>query len=228
MTFTMQGLVQFAPKLVDGKAVWSESLSLPTNLVSGTASGEANGYWSGTLTIPSADDDTIDLVSLALSAFGATGTTGFASVKHLVILNQSERVTLTVEPGASNGWDQIGATTVGKSGIMVIHSPVAGLPVGGASKTVKITNEGTVTTLAGNTTTGSSAATITGLSSTTGLAAGMTITGTGIPAGAKIASITNSTSLVMTANATATGTAVSLDFAWPAAVVKVYVAGILD
>lgn len=226
MVFTMSGLIQFASKLVDGKATLADSVSVQTNLASGTGSGQADGCWSGTLTIPATDDETIDLLSLALSAFGASGTTAFASVKHLAIVNQSERVALTVEPGASNGWDQIGATEIGKSGSMTLFSPVAGLTVGGTSKTIKVTNNGTVTMLTGNTTNAS--ANVTGISSTTGLAAGMIVSGTGIPSGAKIASITNSTSLVLSANATATGTAVSLDFAWPDAVVKVYVAGILD
>jgi hypothetical protein len=228
MSFRMTGFVQFAGTLASGNAALSDSVSLPTNLADGTASGQANGYWSDIVTLPASDDHTIDLLSLAVSAFGLSGTTGFASVKHLLLQNTSDQVALTVQPGDVDGWDQIGVTAVGKSGIMVLHSPVAGLAVGGSAKTVKITNEGTVTTLTGDTTTGSGANTITGLSSTSGLTVGMTITGTGIPAGAKIASITNGTSLVMTADATAIGTGVSLDFAWPDAEVRIYIAGILD
>lgn len=230
MTFSMQGLVQFTPKIVDGRSVLSDSVSVTTNLTNGTTSGKANGYWSGTLTIPAADNDTIDLLALSFAAFGLTGTVALASVKYIAMVNESENVTLTVEPGASNGWDQISGFNVGKGGTLVMHSGIDGLPVGGSSKTVKVTNNGTVTTLTGETTTGSGANTITGLSSTSGLSAGMTITGAGIPAGAKIASITSSTALVMTANATASSGSggVSLDFAWPAAVVKVYIAGILD
>lgn len=45
---------------------------------------------------------------------------------------------------------------------------------------------------------------------TTGLVAGMSVSGTGIPAGATILSITNSTTFVLSSNATATGTLVSL------------------
>lgn len=61
------------------------------------------------------------------------------------------------------------------------------------------------TTLTGaSTTTGSSIVTV---SSTANLAVGAAISGTGIPAGATIASITDATHFVVSANATATGTA---------------------
>lgn len=225
-TFSMTGSIQFTPKLVDGRATLTDPFSSVLDLSNGTDEGQADGFWSGTLTIPAGNSETLDLTALALSAFGASGTLYFASVKHLAVVNQSANVSLAVEPGASNGWGEFGGTTVGKSGTLVIYSPVVGLPVGGTSKTITITNDGSVATLTGNTT--SASATVSGLSSTTGLAAGMNVTGTGIPTGTQIASITNGTSLVLTANATATGTGVSLNFAWPDAVVKVCVAGVLD
>lgn len=226
MTFSMFGRFQSSYRLIDGNSLRSDSVNLETNLAEGTGPGQANGYWSGTLSIPSGDDETIDLLALAVSAFGASGTTAFASIKHLVIQNTSDKVACTVEPGAANGWDQIGATSLGASGILHVWSPGSGLPVGGSARTLTVANAGTVTTLAGDTT--SASQNVMGLSSTSGLAAGMTVTGTGIPAWAKIASVTNGTSLALTANATATGTGVNLNFAWPDAVVRVYVAGILD
>lgn len=61
----------------------------------------------------------------------------------------------------------------------------------------------------GNTTAGS--ATVSGLTSTTDLAIDMLVTGTGIPAGTYIKSITDSTTIELTNNATATGSP-SLDF----------------
>jgi hypothetical protein len=51
------------------------------------------------------------------------------------------------------------------------------------------------------------------MASTFGIKLGMTITGTGIPVGTTVASITNSTTLVMTANASATNAKVYLTFA---------------
>lgn len=226
MSFTMSGTIQFTPKLVDGSATLSSNVSRLLTLVNGTASGQADAYWQGALTLGPGDDETIDLFALAFSALGGSGTVSLASVKLLVVANDSANVDLTVEPGASNGWDQFGGAYVGKGGTMVLYSPVAGLPVGGSAKTVRILNNGTVATMDGDTTNAS--ANVTGLSDTSGLAVGMLVIGTGIPAGAKIASITNGTSLVLTANATATDTDVSLDFQWPDAVVSVYAVGVAD
>lgn len=227
MSFTMSGSLSLYPKRTDGPVTWSETISASLALANGTGAGQANGYWSGTQTIPAADDVTIDLLALSYNAFGDSGTVSLASVKCLVVENTSTTTTVTMEPGASNGWSKIdGAIDIAPKGLVLIHVPAAGLAVTGSSKTLLFTNTDTVTTLSGNTTSGS--ANVTGISSTTGLSAGMLVSGTGIPANAKIASITNGTSLVISANATATGTGVSLDFQWPAAVVKVNVAGILD
>lgn len=227
MTFNMTGTMSIYPKFVDGAITWSETISSEFTLTNGTGSAQANGYWSDTLSIDAGASETIDLLALAFAAFGDSGTIAFASVKSLVVVNQSATTKLAIGPGATNGWGEMaGDVAVGKSGVFVLHSPVSGLPVGGASKTLTITNTDAVTTLSGNT--ASASANVTGLSSTTGLVAGMIATGSGIPAGAKISSITNSTSLVLTANATATATGVSIDFEWPPATVKVYAAGILD
>jgi hypothetical protein len=61
---------------------------------------------------------------------------------------------------------------------------------------VSVTQTGTLT---------SAAATVTGLASTTGLAVGMAVSGTGVPAGATIATITSLTALTLSANSTVTG-----------------------
>lgn len=229
MSFTMQGSSQFVAKLFDGKSSLTESVLMPTSLADGSTAGKANGYWSGTLQIAAGNNATFNLTALDFSTLGLTGSVILASVKYLAIVNQSQNVTLTVEPGATDGWDQIGATVVGKGGSLVLFSGIDGLPLTATSKVVKVTNNDTVTTLTGNTTTGSGAATITDLSSTAGLAVGMTVTGTGIPAGAKIAAV-GTTEVTMNASATVDSESlgVSLAFAWPDASVKVYAAGILD
>jgi hypothetical protein len=67
--------------------------------------------------------------------------------------------------------------------------------------------------LTGNTTNGSS--TISGLSSTSGLAVGMSVIGKGIPSGATVATIASSTSITLSASATAPGTGVPLAFTYP-------------
>jgi hypothetical protein len=64
--------------------------------------------------------------------------------------------------------------------------------------------------LAGNTTNAS--ATISNLPSTANLRVGMVLEGSGIPAGTRIASIVNGTSITISANATATATGVSFRF----------------
>lgn len=227
MAFTMTGSLSLFPKFVEGSFAWSDNIAATIGFTNGTGSNQADGYWSTTLTIDAADDDTLDLAALSFSAFDGTGTIAFDSVKTLIVINESTTTALTIEPGSSNGWDELaGALSIGKAGVFVLHSPVAGLAVTGTSKTLLISNTDTVNTLTGNTTTGQKA--VTGLSSTTGLVAGMLASGSGIPTGATIASITNSTSIMLSANATATATGVSIDFQWPAATVKVYAAGILD
>lgn len=227
-SFTLSGIVQFAPKLVDGIATWASSTSRPLTLVNGTAAGQANATWQDVFTIEAGDSETIDLLSLPFTALGGSGTVSLASIKLLAVANDSANVTLTVVPGDVDGWDQLGGVYVGKGGTLLFFSPVEGFPVGASTKTVKITNDGTVTTLTGDTTSGSAA--VVGISDTSGLAAGMAVSGTGVPAGTKIASITNGTSLVMTANATATSGSggTSLDFQWPAASVSVYAVGVAD
>jgi hypothetical protein len=57
-----------------------------------------------------------------------------------------------------------------------------------------------------NGTTASGSPTVTGLSGTAGMAAGMSVSGTGIPAGTTIAAVASGTSLMLSANATASGT----------------------
>ncbi len=225
-TFTLSGSVQFIPKLVDGAVTWTDSVSSGTVLSSGTGSGQANGYWSGTLTVATGGAVTIDLTALAYSLFGGTGTVAFATVKHLVLINQSAGVSLTVGPGTSNGWSQMSGAILGKSGIIVAHSPVTGLPVTSTSKTLKVTSTDASVTLAGSIASGS--ATVAGLSSTANLAAGMSVTGTGIPANTKISAVTSGYTVTLTANATATNASASLTFQWPSAVVNVYVAGVLQ
>jgi hypothetical protein len=66
---------------------------------------------------------------------------------------------------------------------------------------------GTINTT-GNTTSGS--ATISPVASTAGVVVGMSVTGTGIPAGATVLSFVTNTSITLTASATATGSGVAL------------------
>jgi len=62
-------------------------------------------------------------------------------------------------------------------------------------------------------TTTSASAVITVMSSTVGITAGMSVTGTGIPLGATVLSIVPATSITISANATASGSLIALTFA---------------
>jgi hypothetical protein len=53
----------------------------------------------------------------------------------------------------------------------------------------------------------------------------MAVSGTGIPAGATVASITSGTAITLSAPATATGASVALTVQW-VAVVEIYVVGV--
>ena len=67
--------------------------------------------------------------------------------------------------------------------------------------------------MTGSTTNGSD--TITGLASTTGLVVGMGVSGTGIPAGATVATIVSSSSISLSVPATASGSGISIVFTYP-------------
>ncbi|HYE85703.1 MAG TPA: VCBS domain-containing protein, partial [Vicinamibacterales bacterium] len=81
-----------------------------------------------------------------------------------------------------------------------------------ATRTVSyaITADSVGVALAGNTS--NSSTTLSGLSSTSNLAVGMAVSGTGIPAGTTITAIPSATSVILSAAATANATGVSLTF----------------
>jgi hypothetical protein len=98
----------------------------------------------------------------------------------------------------------------------LLSQPVSGANVQGTVflNTSGVTfYNGTSFSLTGNTTINSTS--VTNISSTTNIIAGMTVTGTGIPANTTVVSKT-STSIIISNQATATGTAVSLSFTAPA------------
>lgn len=223
-TFSQQGSIQVVPRLVDGLAVLASNAGRQLALTNGTASGQANGYHTQTLSIAAGESTTIDLRSLPVSLLGASGTLALASVKTLLVLNLAESTGITVAPGTTDGWDKLGTTPLGGSGTLLIHSPASGVATSATSKTLRLTNTDSIATLSGNTTAGS--ATVSGLSSTSGLEVGMLVAGAGIPAGSTITTIANGTSVVISANATANGSAVSLTFRRPPASVEIHAVGI--
>ncbi len=223
-TLVHDSSVQVRSAYTDGAIVISRDTNLRTDLVNGTASGQANGLWFGSLSLAAAAATTLDLRALSVAILGGTVTTGFSAVKQIMISNASTGATLTVDAGSTNGWAQVTAYLLGASGVSVSYAPVAGLPTTATSKTLRITNNTTAVVSAGNTTTDSTA--VAGISSTASLAVGMAVSGTGIPAGTTVAGITSSTAVTLSASATATGSAVSLTYQWVASV-DVWIVGVL-
>ena len=222
-TLTHTGSVQFRTLLADGEVKIARDLTLKTDLADGSGTGQANLYWSGTLSLNAAASTTLDVSLLESVIFGSLVYASPASIKSLTIRNTSPGATVRVEPGATNGWSQIPGHNVGKSGVAIHYAPVDGLPVTASSRTVKFTNNATAISATGATTNGSTA--VTGLASTSSMVVGMAVSGTGIPAGATVASITSGTAITLSTPATATGASVALTVQWVANV-EIYVVGV--
>jgi hypothetical protein len=222
-TLTHTGSVQFRTLLADGEVKIARDLTLKTDLADGSGTGQANLYWSGSLSLNAAASTTLDVSLLESVIFGSLVYASPASIKSLTIRNTSPGATVRVEPGATDGWAQIPGHNVGKSGVAIHYAPVDGLPVTASSRTVKFTNNATAISATGATTNGSTA--VTGLASTASMVVGMAVSGTGIPAGTTVASITSGTAITLSAPATATGASVSLTVQW-VAVVEIYVVGV--
>lgn len=222
-TLTHTGSVQFRTLLADGEVKIARDLTLKTDLADGSGTGQANLYWSGSLSLNAAASTTLDVSVLESVIFGSLVYASPASIKSLTIRNTSPGATVRVEPGVTNGWSQIPGHNVGKLGVAIHYAPVDGLPVTASSRTVKFTNNATAISATGATTNGSAA--VTGLASTASMVVGMAVSGTGIPAGTTVASITSGTAITLSAPATATGASVSLTVQW-VAVVEIYVVGV--
>jgi hypothetical protein len=222
-TLTHTGSVQFRTLLADGEVKVARDLTLKTDLADGSGTGQANLYWSGTLSLNAAASNTLDVSLLESVIFGSLVYASPASIKSLTIRNTSPGATVRVEPGATDGWSQIPGHNVGKLGVAIHYAPVDGLPVTASSRTVKFTNNATAISATGATTNGSTA--VTGLASTASMVVGMAVSGTGIPAGTTVAGITSGTAITLSAPATATGASVALTVQWVANV-EIYVVGV--
>lgn len=228
-SFSMFGTVQVSPTWTDGSVVDSTTINLALALASGTGDDQADAYWVKTYSLAAGGDDSFDLTALPRSAFGASGNVYLWKVKALVLRNLSSVTTFTVGGSPTNRWagfSSSGTLTVAPDGIVVATAPKAGFVTSSSSKVMSIVNTDQAYALTGNTTSGQVA--VTGLSSTSSLLVGMSVTGTGIPAGATIAAITSGTAITLSVAATAAGTGVSLSFENPAAELQVMAIGVLD
>jgi Tfp pilus assembly protein PilX len=115
---------------------------------------------------------------------------------------------ITMSPGGSSDVNWTGNGSIYVNGVVKKSSNnnICGPPKAGAGATgygCATTWDSAQTTLTGTVTAGST--TVSGLASTTGLSAGMFVTGNGIPTGAKIASVVDSTTITLSAAAVASG-----------------------
>lgn len=219
----ISGVVSVAAGWVDGKYELSDSIAAQIKLADGAGAGEANAAWRETISLAAGDSESIDLTSLGVSAFGATGTLYLASVKLLLLRNTSPYTAIEVDAAAANAWDSFTTGTIGPSSLVMLYEGGgAGRPVTATSKVISIVNNDTTTSL--NAT--GAGTSITGFGSTAGLYPGMLL-GSTHPAGTKIAAITSATSLTTTASVTVDGNDY-FDFTPPPAGVELLVVGVLD
>lgn len=148
--------------------------------------GSSLAVANGTWTIASVVGNTFTFNNAAATTVGATGTGGAWTSPDKFVLD---------------GDDTAGAST-GAGGTWTTQTSFS---TGGQ------TNYSTGTAITGTVTNASPV--ITNLNATAGLSVGMSVTGAGIPAGATVASIVNSSTILLSANATAGGAAVALTFA---------------
>ena len=220
-TFTMGGVLSMAAKWVDGSATATDAVQVQLPLSGGTGSGQANSYWRMSISIPAGDTHNIDLTALAASYFGGSVSLNLASVKVLMLRNLSTRTPLTVNASATNAWTPFKPGTIGIDSVVMLREGGSGRAVSSTSKIISVVNGATTTSLAGTAT----GTTITGLSSTSGLYAGMLVGGTH-PSGTTIATIASSTSVTTSAAVTTNG-AGTFAFTPPPAVLDVLVVGVL-
>lgn len=222
-TFSMGGALNLTPKWVDGSATAAESVQLQLTLTDGAGAGQANAYWRESISIAAGSTYDIDLTALPASYFVGSASLYLASVKLLLLRNVSTRTPLTVNSSATNAWTPFRPGTIGPDSIAMLREGGGnGRAVSGTSKIISVVNGDTATSLSGTAT----GTTITGLSSTSGLYAGMLLGGTH-PAGTKIATVASSTSVTTTAAVTTSG-AGTFAFTPPPAVVDVLIVGVLD
>lgn len=226
-TFSMFGTVQLSPSWVDGSATDETTVNVALSLANGTGSGEADGYWSKTYSVAAAQSESLDLAALARTVFGSSGSLNIWKVKALLFRNLSTISAFTVGGTPSNRWggfSSSGTLAVAPDGLVLVTAPRGGLATSNSSKVLDVVNTDQVYSITGNITTGQAA--VTGITSTSGLEAGMTVAGTGIPAGATVASVTSGTAIALSANATATTTGVALTIQRPVASLQVIVVGV--
>lgn len=143
-TFSMIGQLKLIPSWKDGTITDSTRVTVSANAANGTGVGQANAYWRDVITIAASATATIDLRNLSLAFYGATGSVSLASVKQILVVNQSSAASLSVGGTTTNRWTALaaGAVTVGASGSFYALHGGTGYATTGTDKVIAITNNG--------------------------------------------------------------------------------------
>jgi hypothetical protein len=143
-SFKLSGLLRLLPSWTENSVTDSTRVEVRTTLANGTGAGQANAYWRDSLTITAGGTASIDLRSLPMDFFAATGSVGLASVKQLLVVNKSGAATLSVGGSVTNRWTALaaGAITLGPSGSVYASYTGTGYATTSSDKVLTITNNG--------------------------------------------------------------------------------------
>lgn len=150
-TFNLTGTLRLVPSWVDAQdvtEVTDRTTSLFTfDLSDGTGTGQANAYWRDVISVAAGATASIDLRSLSLAFYGASGSLSLAKVKTLVVVNRSSSASFAVGVSAANRWTAVssGSVTLGGGGILHLTHPGDGYATTATDKVLAITNNGAAT-----------------------------------------------------------------------------------
>lgn len=226
--FSLDARLKLMPKLEGDGFLHAPIVSTAFALADGSGDGQANAMFHKEITVASDSSTTIDLTALAVNALGLSGSLYFWKVRFFYIANASQLASVTVfdaEEFAPRWQALYTESIVLRPGGALLALDREGYVVNGGSKTIKISNYETVYEFTGTLLNNSK--TVSDVADTSSLLVGMEVSGSGIPAGATITAKTAST-LILSAEATATSEDEDLTATKPPAVVVVSLAGVLD
>lgn len=226
--FSLDARLKLMPKLEGDGFLYAPIVSTAFTLADGTSAGQSNSMWHKELTLAAETYQFLDLTALTVNAVGLSGSLYYASIRYFFVHNASSMASVTVfdDSDGADYWSPLYAVPVVLApGGTLLAMDRSGWPVTSTSKTIMITNYEENLEFSGTTTNNSK--TVSEIADTSTLLVGMVVTGAGIPSGATITSKTAST-VILSAEATATAEDVELVAAKPPAVVVVSLAGVLD
>lgn len=225
-TFSLAGQIKLTPKLVEDTTTQTTDIYEQFSLSNGAGVGQADCMWHSEISVESETSQEFNLQALAYSVLGVSGTRYFWKIKSVYVHNTSTLSTITAFDETDNSWLAVyGAPVTLPPGDLVYAFSGDGWDVTGTSKVIKFTNDEQAVTVYGDLTSGSKV--ISDIADTSDLVVGMVVSHADIPAGAKIVSKTSS-SITLSAAATATSANDGVTATKPPAVLVVSLAGVLD